>query len=211
MKKPKHILYDGLDNEDIFKKEIAKYDIILDVEPGILKEKLSKLCQDYYLGFVSCDKKLFNESLAELQKYLKFNIDPINDYVKYALIVASNNILKKLYNFDFDLYAPGNPQLILKSRKETEAEQIIKNEGLTSDDVDLIKEYNKQCNDIYCLTFADVNLYNKLKPQIELPKELKESTLIYINYNGDDIETDAKLFYAMDIGLVEGVGDFLND
>ena len=182
---------------DIDKIDIEKYDIIFNTSIDALKETLQTLCMNYYKSIADNDADAINQYLQDLNKYISLQIPSLNEYITYVMLIASNEILKKSIDTDIPLYNPLEMDLSFKTYQEKKAEEIIKQENLTDNDVQLIIENNFARMDIYCLQLSlDID-FNNLKPK-PLPEHLQHSRLLAMNYAGDnEALLSAKLYFSM--------------
>ena len=129
---------------------------------------------------------------------MEFDIIDINEYLNYCLVIASNDILKKISDVD-SVYVPNDVELQFRTSYTRRNEDYIKRCGLDDSEVELITQYVKEKHDINCLVYAiDGNLINKLKPKTNIPKDLAPG-LVSGNYirNGE-IKKNGELFFALD-------------
>lgn len=182
---------------DMEKIDIEKYDIIFNQSTDELEQTLQDLCKNYYKSIADNDGNATEVYLQEISKYTSLQIPVLNQYIQYALLLASNTVLKNTIADDIPLYNPSEMQLSFKTYKDRKAEEIIKQENLSASDVALIIENNLARIDIYCLQLSldiDVNVLHT-KP---LPPHLDKSKLKNMNYFGNQEEmASAKLFYSM--------------
>lgn len=184
---------------DLTEDEIEKFKPLLDKSVEDVKAELQTLAKNYYESIIVNDTKLFQSTVAELGKYLEYNIRDIDEYVNYCLVVASNMIIKKICDVD-SIYVPDNVDLKFRSSYTRRNEDYIKREGLDDNQVELLTQYIKEKHDISCLNSAiNEDLVNKLKPKTIIPLELKSSILVSTNYirNGE-IKKSGELFFALD-------------
>ena len=182
---------------DTFNIDTEKYNIILNEDTDTLEQTLQTLCNNYYKSITDYDAVNTDLYLQEIRKYLDLNIPVINQYIEYALLSASNQILKNLIADDIPLYNPPEMKISFRNYNDRQAERIIKDENLSVDDVALIIEHNLEKMDIYCLQLTLNCDINKLQAK-PLPPHLQQSSLLNINYVGDNEPVAmAKLFYSM--------------
>ena len=177
--------------------DIEKYNIIFNQSTDELEQTLQDLCMNYYKSIADNDGNATEVYLQEISKYTSLQIPVLNQYIQYALLLASNEVLNKIIADDVPLYNPSEMQLSFQTYKDRKAEEIIKQENLTASDVQLIIENNLARMDIYCLQLSldiDINVLHT-KP---LPPHLENSRLKSMNYFGNQEEiASAKLFYSM--------------
>ena len=182
---------------DIAEIDAEKYAIVFNQSNDVLEQTLQTLCDNYYKSIAENDAVNTDVYLQEIRKYLDLNIPVINQYIEYALLSASNQILKNLIADDIPLYNPPEMKISFRNYNDRQAERIIKDENLSVDDVALIIEHNLEKMDIYCLQLTLNCDINKLQAK-PLPPHLQQSSLLNINYVGDNEPVAmAKLFYSM--------------
>ena len=184
--------------DDITEEEIKKFKPLLDRPIEDVKQDLQSLSNNYYKSIVLNDNELFSATVAQIKKYLEFDIVDINEYLNYCLVIASNEILKKICDVDA-VYIPNTITLQFRTSYARRNEDYIKQCGLDDSEVELLTQYVKEKHDINCLVYAiDENLINKLKPKTKIPKDLAPS-LISSNYIRDgQIKKSGELFFALD-------------
>ena len=163
----------------VSEETIAKYKPILAKPVETTKEDIKQLVNNYYDAVIKEDKDSINSIAEEI-----------------------NEILVRLYGKDLAFYVPEDPDLKFIDYHERIALASIKEHGLTAEEVDLIIQYNKEKNDINSLSSLGYDLKD-FKPKTVLSANLKnEAVLLNSNYTGiNEIETSAKLFYAMEKGF----------
>ena len=183
---------------DIAEIDAEKYAIVFNQSNDVLEQTLQTLCDNYYKSIAENDAVNTDVYLQEIRKYLDLNIPVLNQYIEFALLLSSNKVLKNIIADDIPLYNPSEMKISFSSYKDRQAEQIIKDENLSIDDVALIIEHNMEKMDIYCLQLTLNCDINKLQAK-PLPLHLQQSKLLRINYVGDyEPVSMAKLFYSMD-------------
>lgn len=184
--------------DDITEEEIKKFKPLLDRPIEDVKQDLQSLSNNYYKSIVLNDNELFSATVAQIKKYLEFDIVDINEYLNYCLVIASNEILKKICDVDA-VYIPNTITLQFRTSYARRNEDYIKQCGLDDSEVELLTQYVKEKHDINCLVYAiDENLINKLKPKTKIPKDLAPS-LVSSNYIRDgQIKKSGELFFALD-------------
>ena len=187
---------------DLTKADIEKYAFLIDIDVDNLKETLQDLTLNYYRFYVINDAVNFKETARELNKFIDLDIPAINNFINYCLVIASYQILNNLYN-NFDFYIPANPGLNIKGHKERDAENIIKQCGLTPIEVKEIIEYNKKRIDLSALQDLERELKDNEKTNyIKLDKPAIDGAVSLFNtyYTGDfDIKQEMKLHILIDL------------
>lgn len=191
----------------VSEETIAKYKPILAKPVETTKEDIKQLVKNYYDAVIKEDKDSINSIAEEINSYIDLDVPEFNNYLTYCFLTSINEILVRLYGTDLDFYVPEDPDLKFIDYHERIALASIKEHGLTAEEVDLIIQYNKESLEIYALTFLGYDR-NDFKPKTVLSANLKnEAVLLNSNYTGiNEIETSAKLFYAMGKGR-----SFIND
>ena len=114
---------------NLTKADIKKYSFLIDIDVDNLKETLQDLTLNYYKYYINGDAVNFERTAKELNKFIDLDIPAINDYINFSLVIASYQILNKVYDSNFDFYAPANPGLNIKGYNERDAENTIKRNG----------------------------------------------------------------------------------
>ena len=187
---------------------IAKYEPILAKPTEQIKEEIETLVADYYKAVIGEDNELINSIVNEINSYIELDVPEFDNYLTYCLLTSINELLVKLYGTDLELYVPKATDLKFTTTKERRAKQYIEEHELTSEDVELIVKHNIEDLEIYSLSFLGYNIAS-LKPKTVLPSYLvNEGFLLNTNYVAEhEIETTAKLFYAMDNYFNKGVAE----
>ena len=192
------LTYGNLTNEDI-----KKYSFLIDIDVDNLKETLQDLTLNYYKYYINGDAVNFKETARELNKFIDLDIPAINNYINFSLVIASYQILNKLYNTNFDFYAPANPGLNIKGYNERNAENTIKLNGLTPMEVKEVIEYNKKAIDLSALNDLERDLKENEKTKyIKLDKPAIDGAYGLFNtyYTGDfDLKQQMKVHIFMDL------------
>ena len=188
--------------DNITEEEIEKFKPLLDRSIEDVKTELQTIAKNYYESIVVNDAELFNSSVAQLKKYLEFDIIDINEYLNYCLVMASNEILKKICDVD-SIYIPRNVDLKFSTKYVRQNENYIKQSGLNDHEVKLLTQYIKEKHDITCLTYAidDIDV-NSLKPKTNIPQDLLKNVIVNTNYiRGNEVKKSGEFFFAIDKSL----------
>lgn len=186
---------------NVSKKDLEKYSLLLGKSNDEIKKDLQEVCKDYYLEYLFNNRSNFEKAANKLQSYLNLNIDAINEYINYCLLVSINTLIDNLYNVKG--YDPINPGLTIERYKEKQAKSFIEKYGINRDDVLQTIEYNKQNNDLWILREI-TNLTVKNEPNINLPGNVINTAFANINYLGtgeDEVYSVAKLFLGFSIAM----------
>ena len=184
---------------NLTKADIEKYSFLIDIDINQLKETLQDLTLNYYKYYIKGDAVNFEDTAKELNKYIDLDIPAINDFIRYSFVIAGYSILKTLYDFDLDLYAPSNPGLNIKGFDERKQEQVIKRYGLTPNDAEILQNINKAKVDLWALKDG-LDVKEPLKEPVR-PEHL-ENELFYKNtlYYGEwDLKQEMKQFICLDL------------
>lgn len=193
---------------NVSKEDLDKYSLLLDKSHEELKQDLQELCKDYYLEYLFNNDSKFEEVASKLHSYLNLNIDAINDYVNYCLLVTINTLLDKLYHVKG--YEAVNPGLTIERYKHRQAKKFIDDIGLNQDEILQTIEYTKQSNDLWVLREL-TNISVNVKPNIDLPGAVKNTALANINYLGagsDEIYHVAKFLLGLSISMSDEGAEF---
>ena len=183
----------------ISEDEIEKFKPLLDRPVEDVKQEIQSLANNYYTSIVVNDTELFNSTVGQLKKYLEFDIVDINNYLNYCLVMASNEILKKICDVD-SIYVPSNVDLKFNTQYVRKNESYIKQSGLSESEVELLTQYIKEKHDISCLTHAidDIDV-NSLKPKTHIPQDLLKNVIVNTNYiRGNEVKKSGETFFALD-------------
>ena len=187
------------------KETLDKYKPILANPVETTKQKIKQLITDYYNSVIEEDKDSIISKAEEINSYIELDVPEFDNYLTYCFLTSINEILAKLYGTDLDFYVPNPSDLKFSTMEERRAEYYIKKHDLTAEEVDLIIQHNIESLEIYSLSLLGYDL-TSLKPKTVLPTKLmNENILLNSNYIGRNIETTAKLFYAMNQVFTEGV------
>lgn len=186
-------------NTDLAEETIAKYKPILAKPVEETKEEIEQLITDYYRAVIEEDKDSLEKTSEEINSYIELDVPEFNKYLAYCFLTSINEILAKLYGADLELYVPNPIELEFNTFHERRNKFFIEKDKLTAEEVEQIIQYNIEKTEIYSLSFLGYDL-NDFKTKSVLPSSLTEKTvLLNSNYVGKhDIETTAKLFYAME-------------
>lgn len=184
---------------DVTEEEIEKFRPLLDRSVEDVKQELQSLAKNYYESIIVGDVESFNLTVVKLNKYLEFDVTDINEYLNYCLVMASNEILKKICNVE-SIYVPNYVDLRFRTHYTRENEICIKQLGLSESEIKLLTQYIKEKHDISCLMYAiDNTLVHRLKPKTLISPNLKSTIMIRTNYiRGEEIKKSGELFFALD-------------
>ena len=200
------LMYGNLSNADI-----KKYSFLIDIDINQFKETLQDLTLDYYKYYIDGDAVNFENTANELNKYIDLDIPAINDFIRYSFVIAGYSILKTLYDFDLDLYAPANPGLNIKGFDERKQEQEIKRYGLTPNDAEILQKNNIAKFDLWVLKDG-LKVKEPLKEPVT-PEHL-EHELFYKNtmFYGDwNLKQATKQMIGMDLLYFNDASKMLYD
>ena len=178
---------------------ISKYEPILAKPIEQIKKELKALVTDYYKAVIEKDNILLESVVNEINSYVELDVPEFDNYLTYCLLTSINELLVKLYGTDLELYVPKPTDLTFNTTNDRKAKAYIEKNNLSSEDVELIVNFNVESLEIYSLSFLGYDM-TSLKPKTVLPSYLlEEHFLLNTNYTAEqEIESTAKLFYAMD-------------
>lgn len=182
-------------------EDMDKYSLLLDKSNDEIKKDIHDNCKEYYLNYMFNDADAFQVNADKLREYLALEVDAVNDYTNYCLLIVINTLIEKLYHVKG--YDPVNPGFEIKRHQHKQAEYYTAYYGLSNEDIMQTIEYNRQSMDLWILRdVTDITV--DVKPNIDLPGNVRGTAFANINYLGtgeDEIYYTAKMFYGMNVAL----------